>query len=59
MIEAETACLTKLKINAAEMEANAVIGVQTTYTELTLAHGILLVCMSGTAIRKFTAPTIR
>lgn len=51
MREAEDACLTKLKIRAHEMGASAVIGVQTTYTELTSGHGMLMVCMTGTAVK--------
>lgn len=54
MIEAETACLQKLKRKAAEMGANAVIGMNTTYTELTRGHGMLLVCMNGTAIKRLS-----
>lgn len=52
MIEAEDACLAKLKIRAHEMGADAVIGMHTTYTELTSGHGMLLVCMTGTAVKK-------
>lgn len=51
MQEAEAACLQKLKRRAAEMGANAVIGLNTTYSELTHGHGMLLVCMNGTAIK--------
>jgi uncharacterized protein YbjQ (UPF0145 family) len=51
MTEAESACITKLKMKAAKSGATAVVGVQTTFTELTHGHGILLLSMSGTAIR--------
>ncbi|MDL2315656.1 YbjQ family protein [Desulfovibrio sp. OttesenSCG-928-A18] len=49
---AEGACLAKLKIRAHEMGADMVIGMQTTYTELTSGHGMLLVCMAGTAVKQ-------
>lgn len=52
MEEAEAACLLKLKQKANAMGANAIVGLQTTYTELTHGHGMLLVSMIGTAIKK-------
>lgn len=51
MIEAEKNCLVSLKNKAHELGANEVVGVRTTYTELTKGHGMLLVCMTGTAIK--------
>lgn len=54
MEEAESACLLKLKQKTDGMGADAVIGLQTTYTELTHGHGMLLVSMIGTAIKKGT-----
>lgn len=51
MQEAEQACLIKLKQAAISRGADAVLGVQTTYTELTSGHGMLLVCMTGTAVK--------
>ena len=52
MREAEAACLQKLTDSALEMGANAVVGINTTYAELTRGHGMLLVCMNGTAIKR-------
>lgn len=52
MIEAECACHIKLKRNALEMGADGVVNVNITYTELTEGHGMLLVCMVGTAVKK-------
>lgn len=52
MTEAEGACLAKLKIRAHTMGADAVIGMHTTYTELTSGRGMLMVCMTGTAVKK-------
>ena len=57
MLEAEKACMDKLRLNASSMGATAVLGVQTTFTELTSGHGMLLVCMSGTAVRHSDAET--
>lgn len=51
MRQATQACLDKLKINAAGMGATAVIGVHVTYNELTAGHGMIMVCMAGTAVR--------
>lgn len=52
MREATQACLNKLKLSAANMGASAVIGVQITYNELTAGHGMIMVCMAGTAINR-------
>ena len=52
MREAEEACTFMLKKNALAIGATEVIGLHTTYTELTMGHGQLLVCMSGTAIKR-------
>lgn len=52
MSQATQACLDKLKINAAETGADCVIGVHVTHTELTAGHGMIMVCMAGTAIKK-------
>jgi len=52
MTEATDACIWSLKTNAYKMGADAVIGVHTTFTELTAAHGQILVCMIGTAVKK-------
>lgn len=49
--EAETACMQKLRQRAIEMKANAVVGLAISYTELTRGHGMLMVNMSGTAIK--------
>lgn len=50
--EAESACLQRLRENAGELGADAVIGVRATYTELTGGHSQLLVCLVGTAVKK-------
>lgn len=50
--EAEKLCRDKLRIKAADMGADAIIGTTTTYTELTAGHGQILVCMAGTAVKK-------
>ena len=55
MRQATQACLDKLKINAAAIGAESVIGVQITYTELTAGHGMIMVCMSGTGIKEHPA----
>jgi uncharacterized protein YbjQ (UPF0145 family) len=52
MVEAENACTTILRKNAHTVGADAVIGIHTTYTELTSGHGMLLVCMSGTGVKR-------
>ena len=49
---AEKACLQEIKNNASVVGAEMVIGVTTTYTELTRGSGQLLVCMTGTAVKK-------
>ena len=48
--QGEDSCIKKLQQQAIEHNANAVAGVQITYTELTRGHGMVLVCMAGTAI---------
>ena len=55
MTSATDACIFRIKKMAHEMEADSVIGVQTTFTELTAAHGQILVCMIGTAVKKVGA----
>lgn len=52
MEQASQSCLNKLKIKAGELGASSVIGVQVSFTELTAGHGMLMVCMSGTAVRR-------
>ena len=49
--EAEATCVHRLRRNALSMGADAIVGVQTTYTELSAGHGMLLVCMAGTAVK--------
>ena len=51
MKEAEDACLIMIKQNAHALNADAIVGMSTTFTELTSGHGQLLVFMSGTAIK--------
>lgn len=50
--DSENACLLELQMQACERGATEIIGIQTTYTELTAGHGILLVAMIGTAIKR-------
>lgn len=52
MTSATNACIARIKNLAHEMGADAVIGVQTTFTELTAGHGQIMVCMIGTAVKK-------
>jgi uncharacterized protein YbjQ (UPF0145 family) len=52
MTAATDACILKMKTAAHEMGADTVIGVHTTFTELTAGHGQILVCMIGTAVKK-------
>lgn len=51
MIKAENLCLEKFKKNASKINADAIVGVHVSYTELTAGHGMVMVCMSGTAIK--------
>ena len=51
MVEATNACIVKIKNAAYESGANAIIGLQTTFTELTAGHGQVMVAMIGTAIK--------
>jgi uncharacterized protein YbjQ (UPF0145 family) len=48
--EAHKTCINKIKTNAHHKGASAVVSMQITFTELTKGHGMLLVCMIGTAI---------
>lgn len=52
IMEAEKACMWKLRQNAYDMGAGMIVGVHITYTELTSGKGMLMVCMSGTALKK-------
>ena len=52
MATATDACMLKIKNIAHELGADAVVGMQTTFTELTAGHGQILVCMIGTAVKK-------
>lgn len=45
-------CIARLVDDAIDLEADAVIGIQTTFTELTAGQGQILVCMIGTAVKK-------
>lgn len=58
MQKATQACLDKLKIKAASVGADAAIGVQVSYTELTAGHGMVMVCMSGTAVKSTFPPIV-
>lgn len=49
---AEKACLQEMRNNASAVGAEMVVGLTTTYTELTRGSGQLLVCMTGTAVKK-------
>lgn len=51
MTQATAACIIKLRRSALDMGANAVIGLQTTFTELTAGHGQIMVAMIGTAVK--------
>ncbi len=51
-------CETRLKLRAIEAGGNSVAGLQVTYTELTSGHGMILVCMTGTAILDNAMPDI-
>jgi len=51
MIEGTNACIYKLKQAAYNLDANAIIGLQTTFTELTAGHGQIMVAMIGTAVK--------
>ena len=51
MREVESTCLEKLQERAHIMGADAVLGTQTAYTDLSAGHGMLLVCMTGTAVK--------
>lgn len=46
----ERLCFQQLRYNAADLGANAVIGTDIDYTEVGGDKGMLMVCMSGTAI---------
>ena len=41
----------KIQKNASKINADAIVGVHVSYTELTAGHGMVMVCMSGTAIK--------
>lgn len=49
---AEKACLFEVKNNASTLGADVIVGLTTTYTELTRGSGQILVCMTGTAMKK-------
>lgn len=49
---AEKACLLEMRNNSSNVGADMVIGLTTTYTELTRGSGQILVCMTGTAVKK-------
>lgn len=51
MQQATNACMDKFKLNAAKMGATAIYGTQISYSELTAGHGMIMVCMTGTAVR--------
>jgi uncharacterized protein YbjQ (UPF0145 family) len=50
MLEAQKACLRKLKENAHQKGATAVIGLLVSVSELTHGHGAILFSMLGTAV---------
>ena len=52
----EQSCMMKLQQQAILHNANAIVGTHITYTELTRGHGMVLVCMTGTAIRLENGP---
>lgn len=49
---AEKACLLEIRNNASSLGAHMIVGLTTTYTELTRGSGQILVCMTGTAVKK-------
>ena len=54
--QGELSCTRKIQQQALLCDANAIAGTQLTYTELTSGHGLILVCMAGTAIRLADGP---
>jgi uncharacterized protein YbjQ (UPF0145 family) len=50
MKQAESLCLLKLKTQAHALGATAVIALSTSFTELTVGHGMLMIGMFGTAV---------
>ena len=48
--QGERSCMGKIRFRAALLGANCIVGSHVTYTELTSGQGMLLVCISGTAI---------
>lgn len=48
--EAEQMCFDKMRIGAYELGGNAVIGINTSYGEVGGGKGMMMACMSGTAV---------
>lgn len=48
--EAEQLCFDKMRIRAYELGGNAVIGINTSYGEVGGGKGMMMACMSGTAV---------
>ena len=48
--QGEQSCMMKIQQQAIAHNANAIVGAHITYTELTRGQGMVLVCMTGTAI---------
>lgn len=44
-------CMSDIRTRAARLGASAIYGAHITYTELTSGHGMLLICLTGTAVR--------
>jgi hypothetical protein len=51
ILEAESKCAKLLREKAAAIGANAIIGLDIDYNEVGGVKGILMVCMTGTAIK--------
>lgn len=49
----ENMCKTQLQMQTVEMGGNAIIGVDIDYSEIGSGKGILMVCMAGTAIKRY------
>lgn len=51
VLKAEETCLNMLRVKALNLGGNAVVGVDVDYAEVGSLRGMILVCMTGTAVR--------
>ena len=51
VLKAEETCLNMLRVKSLNLGANAVVGVDVDYAEVGSLRGMILVCMTGTAVR--------